>query len=101
MKTRKIPQRMCMACREKKDKRDLIRIVRTVDGTIVLDDTGKKSGRGAYICPKAECFKKVRKNKGLERALEVKFTEDIYDSLEREVIAKEARASLLEGKTQE
>lgn len=81
---KKIPQRQCVGCREKKDKNQLIRIVRCADGTgIELDRTGKKSGRGAYICPSAACLKKARKH--LAAALECNIPTEIYEKLEKEI----------------
>ena len=82
---KKIPQRQCMGCRERADKRDLIRVVRTPDGNVQLDFSGKLSGRGAYICPKAECLKKAQKAKALERSLEVPIPEEVYERLSREI----------------
>ena len=82
---KKIPQRQCMGCRERKAKRELIRIVRGTDGVVSLDFTGKLNGRGAYICPSAECLKKVRKSKALDRSLEVAIPEEVYDRLEQEM----------------
>ena len=70
-KPRKIPQRQCVGCREMKEKKALLRIVRTPEGQILLDGTGKKSGRGAYVCPDPACLKKARKNRSLERAFEI------------------------------
>jgi predicted RNA-binding protein YlxR (DUF448 family) len=69
-KLRKIPQRMCVGCREMKNKKDLIRVVRTPDGAIEVDPTGKKSGRGAYLCPSQDCFNQAVKGKRLQKALE-------------------------------
>ncbi len=82
---KKIPQRQCMGCRERTDKRNLIRVVRTPEGNVQLDFSGKLSGRGAYICPKAECLKKAQKAKSLERSLEVPIPEEVYDRLSREI----------------
>ena len=82
---KKIPQRQCMGCRERMDKRQLIRVVRTPEGNVQLDFSGKLNGRGAYICPKADCLKKARKAKALDRSLEVTIPEDVYDRLEREI----------------
>ena len=78
---KKIPQRQCMGCRERMDKKDLIRVVRTTEGHVQLDFSGKLNGRGAYICPKAECLKKARKSKALDRSLEVPIPEEVYDRL--------------------
>ena len=82
---KKIPQRQCMGCRERMDKRSLIRVVRTPDGSVCLDFSGKMAGRGAYICPKAECLKKAQKSKALDRSLEVTIPQEVYDRLEREI----------------
>ena len=68
-KVKKIPQRQCVGCRTKRDKKDLLRIVKTPEGEIVLDATGKRSGRGVYVCPDPECLRKARKSRGLERAV--------------------------------
>ena len=84
---KKIPQRQCMGCRERKAKRELIRVVRCPDGEVRLDFGGKMNGRGAYICPDAECLKKVRKSKALDRSLEVTIPETVYDRLEKEMEA--------------
>ena len=84
---KKIPQRQCMGCRERKPKRDMIRIVRGTDGQVHLDFSGKMNGRGAYICPDPECLKKVRKSKALDRSLEVPIPEDVYERLEKEMEA--------------
>lgn len=85
MSAKKIPQRMCVGCREMKDKRELIRIVRRPEGVVELDTTGKKSGRGAYICPNNDCFAKAKKSRSIERALDVKLEQELYDSLADEV----------------
>lgn len=82
---RKIPQRQCMGCRERADKRSLIRVVRLTDGNVMLDFSGKLNGRGAYLCPKMECLQKARKSKALERSLEVPIPETVYDRLEKEM----------------
>ena len=78
---KKIPQRQCMGCRERKSKREMIRVVRCVDGSVNLDFSGKMNGRGAYICPDPECLKKVRKSKALDRSLEVPIPEEVYERL--------------------
>ena len=82
---KKIPQRQCMGCRERMDKRELIRVVRTPEGNVQLDFSGKLNGRGAYICPKAECLKKAQKAKALDRSLEVEIPEEVYGRLEKEM----------------
>ncbi len=81
MKTKKIPQRKCVGCNEMKDKKSLLRIVRSPEGLISLDLTGKKNGRGAYVCPDKECIKKAVKEKRLERALESNISEEVYQNL--------------------
>ena len=85
MQQKKIPQRQCMGCRERMDKRELIRVVRTPEGNVQLDFSGKLNGRGAYICPKAECLKKAQKSKALDRSLEVEIPQEVYDRLTREI----------------
>ena len=82
---KKIPQRQCMGCRERKAKRELIRVVRTPEGSVNLDFGGKMNGRGAYICPNMECLKRVRKSKALDRSLEVTIPEEVFDRLEKEM----------------
>ena len=82
---KKIPQRQCMGCRERMDKKALIRVVRTTDGNVQLDFSGKLNGRGAYICPKADCLKKARKSKALDRSLEVPIPEEVYERLSKEM----------------
>ena len=83
---KKIPQRQCMGCRERKAKKELIRVVRGTDGTVSLDFSGKLNGRGAYVCPDPECLKKARKAKSLERSLEISIPEEVYDRLEKEML---------------
>ena len=78
---KKIPMRQCMGCRERRAKRELIRVVRCTDGTVSLDFSGKLNGRGAYICPNLECLKKAQKSKALDRSLEVTIPEEVYDRL--------------------
>ena len=82
---KKIPQRQCMGCRERKAKKELIRVVRTPEGQVCLDFSGKLNGRGAYLCPSAGCLQKARKAKSLERSLEVAIPEEVYDRLEKEM----------------
>lgn len=82
IKKKKVPVRMCVGCRERMRKIDLIRIVRTPEGEIKLDSTGKLSGRGAYICPGSEeCLKKAVKSSALERALDTKIDSEIYEKI--------------------
>lgn len=82
---KKIPQRTCMGCQAKKDKRELVRIVRAPEGEISVDLTGKKPGRGAYICPNLECLEKVIKSKRLERSLETTISEEVYEILKEQL----------------
>ena len=84
---KKIPMRQCLGCREMKPKRELIRAVRSPEGTVSLDLKGKAPGRGAYICPNAECLKKAVKSKALERALSAPIPDEIYAELERQMEA--------------
>ena len=85
-KTRKTPVRMCVGCRERFDKKDLIRIVRTPEGEVRVDTTGKLSGRGAYICKDSTtCLEKARKSKALERHLETEISDEVYESLKKEL----------------
>ena len=84
-KVKKIPQRQCVGCRTMKDKKALIRVVRTPEGQIVLDATGKKSGRGAYLCPDPACLKKARKSRALERAFSLEIPDAVYDALETQM----------------
>lgn len=89
--TKKIPQRQCIGCGEMKNKKEMIRIIKTPEDTILIDTTGKKNGRGAYICNSSECLKKAIKNKGLERSLKMSIPSEIYDELEKELIGLESR----------
>ena len=84
-KPKKIPERQCLGCNEHKPKKELLRVVRTPDGEILLDFTGKKSGRGAYICRDVSCLKRARKSKRIDRALEVSIPEEVYDRMESEL----------------
>ena len=86
-KVKKLPQRQCVGCRERKEKRELIRVVRSPEGGISLDFKGKKPGRGAYLCPDLECLKRARKSRALERALETAITPELFDELEREMVS--------------
>ncbi len=86
-RVKKIPQRQCVGCREKRDKKELLRVVRSPEGQLSLDRTGKKSGRGAYVCPDPECLRKARKSRALERMLETAIPDQVYEALEREMEA--------------
>ncbi len=81
---KKMPLRQCVGCGEMKGKRDMIRVLKTAEDQICLDATGKKNGRGAYICRSRECLQKARKNKGLERSFKMSIPKEVYDTLEEE-----------------
>ncbi len=81
---KKVPLRQCVGCGEMKSKKEMLRVLKTAEDEIVLDATGKKNGRGAYICFSKECLKKARKNKGLERSFKMSIPEEIYERLEKE-----------------
>lgn len=85
LKKRKIPLRKCTGCQEMKNKKELIRIVKNDAGEYSLDSTGKKPGRGAYICPSEECLKKAEKSKGLERSFKASVPMEVYRQLETEL----------------
>ncbi len=82
---KKIPMRQCMGCRERKAKREMLRVVRGTDGVVRLDFSGKLNGRGAYVCPDPECLKKAQKSRALERCLEVEIPQEVYDRMVREM----------------
>ena len=84
-KVKKIPMRQCLGCNEHKPKIELIRVVRTPEGETVLDFTGKKSGRGAYVCHSLSCLKKARKSQRLEKNLGVSISDEVYDKMESEI----------------
>lgn len=84
-RSRKIPQRKCVGCQEMKNKKELIRVVRTPQGEIAIDLTGKKAGRGAYICPSLDCLEKAIKGKRLDKALEHKIDSKILEALSEKV----------------
>lgn len=81
---KKVPLRQCVGCNEMKDKREMMRILKTTEGSIVLDVTGKKNGRGAYLCKDKECLQKAIKGKGLERSFKMSIPKDIYENLQKE-----------------
>lgn len=81
---KKIPMRQCVGCREMKNKKEMMRVLKSAEGPIVLDTTGKKNGRGAYLCMSKDCLMKARKNKGLESSFKMSIPDEIYDSLEKE-----------------
>lgn len=85
MQTRKVPLRKCTGCNEMKPKKELVRVVKSKEGEVSLDLTGKKAGRGAYVCSSLECLQKARKSRGFERAFSQKIPDEIYDSMEQEL----------------
>lgn len=85
MNAKKVPLRQCIGCQEMKEKKGMVRVIKTPEETIELDTTGRKNGRGAYICPRMECFMKARKSKGLERSLKTSIPQEVYEELEREM----------------
>lgn len=82
---RKIPMRQCVGCGEMKNKREMIRVLRTAENGIIMDATGRKNGRGAYLCGSPDCFRKAVKSRGLERALKAAIPEEVYADLEKEM----------------
>lgn len=82
---KKVPQRQCVGCGEMKNKRDLIRVLKDTEGGISIDATGRKNGRGAYICPSMDCFKRAVKGKGLERSFKMAIPREVYETLEKEM----------------
>ena len=87
---KKIPLRMCSGCGEMKSKKEMIRVLKTPEGEIFIDATGKKNGRGAYICNSVDCLQKAIKTKGLERSLKVSIPKEIVETLERELVLLES-----------
>lgn len=85
MSTKKLPLRQCIGCGEMKNKKEMIRVLKTSEDEILLDTTGRKNGRGAYLCPSMECFKKAVKSKGLERSFKMAIPKEVYESLEKEM----------------
>ncbi|MDD6402070.1 MAG: YlxR family protein [Lachnospiraceae bacterium] len=83
---KQIPLRQCIGCKERKTKPELVRIIRTPENEICLDKTGKKNGRGAYICPNIQCFNKARKSNAFSRMLNVDIPEEIYDAISEELM---------------
>lgn len=82
---KKVPLRKCIGCNEMKSKKEMIRVIRTPEDQVVLDATGRKNGRGAYLCFSKECLMKAMKSKGLERSLKMPIPQEVYESLEREL----------------
>lgn len=85
MSTKKIPQRQCIGCSEMKNKKEMIRVLKTPEGEFTLDATGRKNGRGAYCCPSMECLKKAIKGRGLERSFKMPIPKEVYEALEKEM----------------
>ena len=84
MSVKKIPLRQCIGCGEMKSKKEMIRVIKTAEDQILLDATGRKNGRGAYLCPSMECFKKAVKGRGLERSFKMAIPREVYETLEKE-----------------
>ncbi len=82
--SKKIPMRQCIGCGEMKNKREMMRVLKTAEDEIILDVTGKKNGRGAYLCQSKECMEKARKTKGLERSFKMNIPEQVYECLQKE-----------------
>ena len=87
MKTKKVPVRMCIACRQGRPKKELVRVVVTEDG-LCPDETGKAQGRGAYVCPEVNCLDKAKKTKAFERSLEAKLSDDAYNAIKRVILRR-------------
>lgn len=85
MSIKKTPLRQCIGCGEMKSKKELIRVLKTSEEEIIIDTTGRKNGRGAYLCPSMECFKKAAKSKGLERSFKMPIPKEVYESLQKEM----------------
>ncbi|HPY94204.1 MAG TPA: YlxR family protein [Clostridia bacterium] len=90
---KKIPQRMCVGCREMKPKKELLRVVRTPEEEILIDFTGKKSGRGAYVCPEDACLNRAVKQRQLERALERAISPEVFEQLRRQIQFSKPRSA--------
>ncbi len=86
MKKRKIPMRQCVGCRESRPKHELVRIIKTPEDEVVLDTTGRLNGRGAYICPNTDCYKKAVKQKSIEKSLGIGISEEVYENIERQML---------------
>ena len=83
--SKKLPIRKCVGCQEMKSKKEMIRVIRTSQGEFLLDATGRKNGRGAYLCPSKECLEKAVKNKGLERSFKQAIPKEVYEALEKDM----------------
>lgn len=82
--TKKIPLRKCIGCGEMKDKREMMRVLKSADNAITIDTTGKKNGRGAYLCYSQECLEQAMKNRGLERSFKMAISKEVYEALQKE-----------------
>ena len=91
MANKKIPMRQCIGCGEMKPKKEMLRVIKTAEEEIILDTTGRKNGRGAYLCPNSECLKKAIKGKGLERSFKMPIPKDVYEILTKEMEEFETR----------
>ena len=91
MANKKIPMRQCIGCGEMKPKKEMLRVIKTAEEEIMLDTTGRKNGRGAYLCPNSECLKKAIKDKGLDRSFKMSIPKDVYEILTKEMEEFETR----------
>ena len=91
MANKKIPMRQCIGCGEMKPTKEMLRVIKTAEEEIMLDTTGRKNGRGAYLCPNSECLKKAIKGKGLERSFKMSIPKDVYEILTKEMEEFETR----------
>ncbi|MDO4556713.1 MAG: YlxR family protein [Lachnospiraceae bacterium] len=89
---KKAPVRQCVGCREMMPKKEMLRVIRTPEEEVLLDSTGKKNGRGAYLCFSSDCLNKAIKNKGLERSLKVSIPDEVYEKLKKEMLKLETRS---------
>lgn len=95
---KKVPQRQCIGCGEMKNKKDLIRILKGTDQEISIDATGRKNGRGAYLCRNGECLEKAVKSRGLERSFKQAIPEEVYQNLQKELTELEQRQSIADDR---
>lgn len=91
MRVKKEPLRQCTGCGSMKSKKEMLRVIKTPNEDIILDETGKKNGRGAYICKNLSCLEKAKKNKGIERSLKMPISPEVYEQLEKELVELEGR----------
>lgn len=88
---KKVPLRKCTGCGESRNKRDMIRVLKTTEDSVIIDATGRKNGRGAYICHDAACLEKAFKNHGLERSLKMQIPADVYEALKKELTGTDGK----------